>query len=79
MLAKVFEERQEQNSVSATPWLGFRLEQHGRTDLPRAHSSTGEMAIKFPACGLPAVVVQWTGRWRACDAGDRAEIFVDGP
>src|SRR5215472_2336669 len=31
-----------------------------------------------PRSASRTIVVQWTGRWRSCDAGDRAEIFVDG-
>ena len=31
------------------------------------------------ASASKTIVVQHTRRWRAGDAGDRAQIFVDGP
>ena len=39
----------------------------------------GEIRERFPASASKTIVVQGTGRWRARDARDRAEIFVDGP
>ena len=38
----------------------------------RTCSSRGAAAVSR------TIVMQWAGRWGACDAGDGAEIFVDG-
>ena len=38
-----------------------------------------EIRGSFLALASETIVVQRARRWRACDARDRAEIFVDGP
>ena len=38
-----------------------------------------EIRERFPASNSKTIVVERTWRWRAGDAWDRAEIFVDGP
>ena len=38
-----------------------------------------EIRESVAASASETIVVQHTRRWRACDAGYRAQIFVDGP
>src|SRR5712671_4994577 len=62
---------------------GLRLGKHGRRDLPQCDAMQGTEgdhlgAGDFSASALRTIVVQWARCWRAFDARDRAEIFVDG-
>jgi len=46
---------------------------------PMPRQALREIRERFAASASKAIVVEGTWRWRARDAWDRAEIFVDGP
>lgn len=71
---------QQKNQVS-DPWTSGP---DARPVIPRSgvESVRPHQNVQFPvgpASASKTIVVQWTWCWRACDARDRAEIFVDGP
>jgi len=46
---------------------------------PMLRQALREIKERFPASASKTIVMEGTWRWRARDAWDRAEIFVDGP
>jgi len=46
---------------------------------PVLRQALREIRERFPASASKTIVVQWARRRRARDAGNRPEIFVDGP
>ena len=53
---------------------------NGQRNLPPVPGQApGEIGALSPATALETIVVQRTRRWRSGYAGDRTEIFVNGP